>query len=122
MRRQCAPALHAGPTVRSEADHAVLWTKDIFEADNLKIEYNFTRIDTTTLPGTVNIIYILAQGGAGKPFVGSVSGCQMEHTRHRCLTNLVGNLVAELIAYNITPKKPALNLEIIDLNEINKVA
>ena len=60
--------VHAGPTAQSEADHAVLWTKDIFEADNLKIEYNFTRIDNSLVNvGTVNIIYILAQGGNGKP-------------------------------------------------------
>ena len=59
--------VHAGPTVASEADHAVLWTKDIFEADNLKIEYYFTRIDNSFADvGTVNIIYILAQGGGGK--------------------------------------------------------
>ena len=48
--------------------------------------------------------------------------CQIEHTRHRCLANFVGNLVAGLIAYNLAPKKPALNLEIIDLNAIKKVA
>jgi len=59
--------LHAGPTHKSEADHAVLWTKEVFEAEYLKIEYNFTRIDDKHSPGTVNIIYILAQGGAGKP-------------------------------------------------------
>ena len=44
--------------------------------------------------------------------------CQIEHTRHRCLTNFVGNLVAGLIAYNLAPKKPTLNLEIIDLNAL----
>ena len=58
------------------------------------------------------------------------NGCQMiiersrniEHTRHRCLTNFVGNLVAGLIAYNLAPKKTALNLEIIDINTIKKIA
>jgi len=50
------------------------------------------------------------------------NGCQIEHTRHRCLANFVGNLVAGLIACNLAPEKPALNLEIIDLNAINKVA
>ena len=48
--------------------------------------------------------------------------CQIEHTRHRCLNNFVGNLVAGLIAYNLAPKKPALNLEVIDLNAIKKIA
>ena len=59
--------IHAGPTYKSEADHAVLWTKDIFEANNLKITFDFTRIDTAQNPNTVNIIYILAQGGGPKP-------------------------------------------------------
>ena len=48
--------------------------------------------------------------------------CQIEHTKHRCLNNFVGNLVAGLIAYNIGPKKTALNLEVIDLNAIKKIA
>jgi len=50
------------------------------------------------------------------------NGCQIEHTRHRCLTNFVANLVAGIIAYNLAPKKPALNLEIIDLNALKRVA
>ena len=50
------------------------------------------------------------------------NSCQIEHTRHRCLTNFVGNLVAGLVAYNLAPEKLALNLEIIDLNAIKKVA
>jgi hypothetical protein len=58
------------------------------------------------------------------------NGCRMvtersrsiEHTRHRCLPNFVGNLVAGLIAYNLAPKKPALNLEIIDLNAVKMIA
>ena len=50
------------------------------------------------------------------------NGCQIEHTRHRCLTNFIGNLVSGLIAYNLAPKKPALNIEIIDTNAIKKVA
>ena len=48
--------------------------------------------------------------------------CQIEHTRHRSVANFVGNLVAGLIACNLAPKKPALNLEIIDLDAIKKVA
>ena len=63
----CAEGMtvHAGPTDGNNADHAVLWTKEIFEAENLKIVYNFTRIDTSQA-NTVNIIFILAQGGGGK--------------------------------------------------------
>jgi len=58
--------IYAGPTAGSDADHAVLWTKDIFEAENLKIEYYFTRIDKSNA-NTVNIIFIMAQGGGDKP-------------------------------------------------------
>jgi hypothetical protein len=39
----------------------------VFEAEYLKIEYNFTRIDTKHSGNTVNIIFILAQGGGPKP-------------------------------------------------------
>ena len=39
--------------------------------------------------------------------------CQIEHTRHRCVNNFVVNLVSGLIAYNLMPKKPELNLDII---------
>ncbi|MCL2502856.1 MAG: IS982 family transposase, partial [Bacteroidales bacterium] len=38
------------------------------------------------------------------------NGCQIEHTRHRCFNNFIANLVSGLIAYNLAPKKPALNL------------
>lgn len=39
--------------------------------------------------------------------------CQIEHTRHRSVNNFVVNLISGLIAYNLMPKKPELNLEII---------
>jgi len=50
------------------------------------------------------------------------NGCQIEHTRHRCFNNFIANLVSGLIAYNLAPKKPALNLEIIDIKAVKKVA
>lgn len=49
----------AGPIERDNASHAVLWTNQIFEGD-LKIEYDFTRMDDITK--YVNIIYIQATG------------------------------------------------------------
>ena len=53
----------AGPVERDDASHAVLWTKQNFTGD-LKIEYDFTRIDDMTK--YVNIIYIQATGkGSG---------------------------------------------------------
>ena len=42
------------------------------------------------------------------------NGCHIEHTRHRSINNFAANLFAGLIAYNLLPKKPELNLEIID--------
>jgi len=50
------------------------------------------------------------------------NGCQIEHTRHRCLNNFIGNLVSGLITYNLAPKKPALNIEIIDMNAVKRIA
>ena len=44
--------------------------------------------------------------------------CQIEHTRHRSVDNFATNLVAGLIAYNLLPKKPSMNIEIIDKSRI----
>ena len=56
---------HAGPTPASDADHSVLWTKKSFEGD-IKIEYNFVRLDS--LDRFVDIIYIQAQGSGAEGF------------------------------------------------------
>lgn len=48
--------------------------------------------------------------------------CQIEHTRHRCFENFIANMVAALIAYNFQPKKPSLNLEIVDLEKVKRIA
>ena len=40
--------------------------------------------------------------------------CQIEHTRHRSFANFITNLLSGLIAYSFLPKKPSINLEIID--------
>lgn len=50
----------AGDERFNDTCHSVLWTKQKFSG-NFKIEYDFTRIDTSTAPG-VNIIYLLATG------------------------------------------------------------
>lgn len=56
--------LYSGPSVGDDSSHVVLWTKQDFSG-NLKIEYQFTRLDDSTR--YVNIIYILAEGsGHGK--------------------------------------------------------
>lgn len=44
--------------------------------------------------------------------------CQIEHTRHRSIDNFTTNLLAGLIAYNLMPKKPEMNIEIIDKSRI----
>ena len=40
---------------------------------------------------------------------------QLEHSRHRSLTNYMINIVACLVAYSYQDKKPALNLRKEDL-------
>ena len=40
--------------------------------------------------------------------------CQIEHTRHRSQEGFIVNLIAGLIAYHYLPKKPSLNLEVVD--------
>ena len=45
--------------------------------------------------------------------------CQIEHTRHRSQEGFIINLISGLIAYCYLPKKPSLNLEIIDSLALN---
>jgi hypothetical protein len=40
--------------------------------------------------------------------------CQIEQTRHRSQEGFIIKLLSGLIAYSYLPKKPSLNLEIID--------
>ncbi|MBO5611230.1 MAG: IS982 family transposase, partial [Prevotella sp.] len=37
---------------------------------------------------------------------------------HRSFDNFATNLIAGLIAYNMLPKKPAMNIEIIDKSRL----
>jgi hypothetical protein len=48
--------------------------------------------------------------------------CQIEHTRHRSMGNFIANLLSGLIAYSFLPKKPSLNIEIIDNKATNAFA
>jgi hypothetical protein len=48
--------------------------------------------------------------------------CQVEHTRHRGFNNFITNLLSGLIAYSFFPKKPALNIEIIDNKALRRAA
>jgi hypothetical protein len=40
--------------------------------------------------------------------------CQIEHTRHRSQEGFVVNVISGLIAYSYLPKKPSLNLEVVN--------
>ena len=44
--------------------------------------------------------------------------CNIEHTRHRSIENFAVNIFAALIAYNLLPKKPTMNIEIIDKSRL----
>ncbi|MBM6672880.1 transposase, partial [Marseilla massiliensis] len=44
--------------------------------------------------------------------------CYIEHTRHRSIDGFVSDLIAGLIAYNLLPKKPSLNIDIIDKSRL----
>ena len=48
--------------------------------------------------------------------------CQIEHTRHRSFDNFITNLLSGLIAYSFFPKKPTLNIEIIDNKALKNIA
>jgi len=47
--------------------------------------------------------------------------CQLEHTRHRSLTNFVVNLLAALSAYTSQEKKPSLHLHMDELQDLPAV-
>ena len=42
----------------------------------------------------------------------------IEHTRHRSIDGFASNLIAGLIAYNLLPKKPSLNIDVIDKSRL----
>ena len=62
--------LHAGPVYKNDAHHMVLWTKKTFEGD-LRIDYDFTRLDTST--NGVCILYIEATGSGEKPYLKDIT-------------------------------------------------
>jgi hypothetical protein len=56
---------YAGPVPREDSSHSVMWTRKIFGGD-VKIEYEYTRLDNATR--FVNIIYIQATGSGEGDF------------------------------------------------------
>ena len=62
--------LTAGPEFRNDAHHIVLWTHESFSGD-LKIEYDYTRLDDETR--CVNILYIQATGSGNGRYAKDIS-------------------------------------------------
>ncbi|MEO2048151.1 MAG: DUF1961 family protein [Pirellulales bacterium] len=62
--------LTAGREFKNDAHHMVLWTKESFEGD-LKIEYDYTRLDNETR--CVNILYIQATGSGEEPYAKDIA-------------------------------------------------
>lgn len=44
--------------------------------------------------------------------------CQIEHSRHRSFKNFIVNLISGLIAYSFLPKKPSIQYEIVESNQL----
>ena len=44
--------------------------------------------------------------------------CQVEHSRHRSVTNYFNNIFAALIAYNFKDKKPSLKNKLVDTKQL----
>lgn len=63
--------LTSGDVKDDNAGHAVLWTKQSFRGD-LRIEYDFTRIDERTKHVAVCILYIQATGIGKEPYVADI--------------------------------------------------
>jgi hypothetical protein len=59
----------AGPIPDENASHAVLWTRQTFEAP-IKIEYDYTRTDRSHRG--VNLLYMLATGSGEPPYVADI--------------------------------------------------
>ncbi len=62
--------LRAGPQFGNDADHMVLWTKQSFSGD-LKIEYEYTRLDSETRG--VTILYVQATGSGVGPYAKDIT-------------------------------------------------
>ena len=62
--------LTAGPEFKNDAHHMVLWTKQSFAGD-LRIEYDYTRLDKETR--CVTILYIQATGSGKAPYARDIA-------------------------------------------------
>jgi hypothetical protein len=62
--------LTGGPQFKNDAHQVVLWTRESFKG-NLKIEYDYTRLDAETR--WVNILYIQATGSGTGPYAEDIA-------------------------------------------------
>lgn len=92
--------LHAGPVYKNDAHHTVLWTKRTFEGD-LRIEYEFTRLDTST--NGVCILYIQATGSGETPYVKDITAWN----ELRCVPSM-DMYFAHMNAYHISYATPII--------------
>ncbi|WP_369128021.1 transposase [Flavivirga sp. 57AJ16] len=44
--------------------------------------------------------------------------CLIEHSRHRCFSNFISNIVAGLIVYSFLPKKPSIKYQTSHTNQL----
>jgi hypothetical protein len=63
--------LKSGPTYMEDASHLVLWTKASFTGD-VRVEYDFTRLDTNLVDPAVCILYLQATGLGTPPYAENV--------------------------------------------------
>ena len=72
--------LTAGPEFKNDAHHMVLWTEDSFSGD-LKIEYDYTRLDEA--PNCVTILYLQAAGSGKGPYAKDITKWSASCSRRR---------------------------------------
>lgn len=90
--------LQAGPDVKDNGDSMVLWTKESFAGD-VKIEYEFTRLDRLAAEG-VNIIYLKATGIGTPPYDKDIAA--WANLRNRARMPLYFNFMNALhISYSV---------------------
>lgn len=67
-RTDAGLVLKSGEVTKDNTGHAVLWTKASFSGD-VRVEYDFTRLDSATDHVSVCILYLQATGTGKPPFV-----------------------------------------------------
>lgn len=64
--------LHAGPEPDENGSHVVLWSRPVFNG-NIRVEYDFTRLDSNQLENNVNILYLHATGSGVNGYDSDIS-------------------------------------------------